>query len=279
MANSKRVIQSVAALLISGYLIASAAWAQTLQVIDLQYRSADEVIPVLQPLLESGSALTGEGDKLFVRASANNLAQLKAALAQIDRAPRQMLVSVRRASREEIERERIAVSGTVRGTDGAVSVGERARSNSGVTVRANERVATREGTSVASVQVLEGNAAQIATGTSVPIVTPIVVGRDARGRPWAAAGVEHRQFSSGVIVVPRVNGDRVVLDVEQQDERPENGAVRAQRLSTQVSGRLGEWIALGSVSESSSSRGHGILERQYSTNSDERTLWIRVDPQ
>ena len=61
-------------------------------------------------------------------------------------------------------------------------------------------------------------------------------------------------MSSGFLVTPRVNGTQVVLDIEQQDERVANGSVQTQRLTTQVSGPLGEWIRLGGVSESSSTQ-------------------------
>src|SRR5688572_28781505 len=88
-------VRRLAALVIGCFLAAGLA-AQSLQVIDLKYRTAAEVIPVLQPLLESGGALTGQDYKLFVRASSANVAQLRKALAEIDRQPRQFLVAVRR---------------------------------------------------------------------------------------------------------------------------------------------------------------------------------------
>ena len=39
---------------IGGCLVATLVWAQSLVVIDLKYRRAEEIIPVLQPLLEQG---------------------------------------------------------------------------------------------------------------------------------------------------------------------------------------------------------------------------------
>lgn len=94
--------------------LAAAVLAQSLEVIDLRHRRAEEVIPVLQPLLEPGGALSGKDYKLFVRASAANVAQLRQALAQLDRQPRQLFVSVRRSTQQEIEREHASISGTVR---------------------------------------------------------------------------------------------------------------------------------------------------------------------
>ncbi len=249
---------------ISGCLMAALVWAQSLVVIDLKHRRADDIIPVLQPLLEPGGALTGQDYKLFVRASSGNVAQIRAALAQLDKQQRQMLVSVRRGTAQDIERERASVSGTVSTGDG-----------SGVTVRAGESSLRTQGTSVASVQVLEGNAAFIATGTSVPMVTAVAVGGGRR--PFVAGAVEHRNLQRGFMVTPRVNGDQVVLDISQQDERVERGAIQTQSLNTQVAGRLGSWLQLGGVSESSSSSSSGILNQQYRSSSNELSIWVKVD--
>src|SRR5262245_11805836 len=117
-----RGARPLAWVLLSVYLIACPVLAQSLEVIDLKYRTAAEVIPVLQPWLEQGGALTGQDYKLFVRASAANVRQLRSALAQIDRKPNQLLVSVRRSTQQEMERERAQVSGTVGNHGSDVSV-------------------------------------------------------------------------------------------------------------------------------------------------------------
>jgi len=262
-----RALQPLAWALISVCLIGSLTWGnavgQSLEVIDLKYRTAAEVIPALQPLVEPGGALSGQDYKLFVRASPANLRQLRAALAQIDRQPNQLVVSVRRSTQQEVERERAQASGTV--------------SNRGanVSVNATQSSARDRSDGVASVQVIEGNSALISSGSDVPIVTSVAAG--AGRRPWAAATTGYRNLSSGFLVTPRVNGSLVVLDIEQQDERLANGSVQTQRLTTQVSGPLGEWIRLGGVNETASTQQRGILSRQYSTQSDAREVWVKVE--
>src|SRR5258706_3150404 len=77
-------------------LLASGALAQnTLEIIGLRHRMAGEVIPSLQPLLEPGASLSGQGSQLFVRTSPGNLAELRRALQAIDRPARRLLISVR----------------------------------------------------------------------------------------------------------------------------------------------------------------------------------------
>src|SRR5687767_5996004 len=107
---------------IGACLMVAVAWAQSLAVIDLQHRRAEELIPVLQPLLEPGGALTGQDYKLFVRTSSANLAQLRSAVEQLDKQQRQVLVSVRRSTAQDIQREQASASGTLRTGDGSISV-------------------------------------------------------------------------------------------------------------------------------------------------------------
>jgi hypothetical protein len=260
------------------------AWGQALEVIQLKHRSAQEVIPILQPLLESGAAISGQDYTLFVRTSPSNLAQVRAALDTLDRAPRQLFVSVRQGSAIEQERRDASVSGTLRTEDGSVSVNERPRSQSGATVRATDNSSRTTGGSVASVQVSEGMSAYVSTGTSVPVVTAVVgvgstrgPGRGLRNGRWVVGGTEYRDLNSGFMVTPRVNGEQVILDIAQQDEKLSGGSVQSQRLTTQVTGRLGEWIEIGGISESGSRSDRGVLDRQYSTHSDDRSVHIKVE--
>lgn len=79
------------------------------------------------------------------------------------------------------------------------------------------------------------------------------------------------------MVTPRVNGDQVMLDISQQDERVAGGGIQSQSLNTQVAGRLGTWIQLGGVSESSSRSDSGVLSRSYSTEGNQLSIWVKVE--
>jgi len=245
-------------------LVCAIAWAQQLEVLDLHNRTAAEVIPILQPLVEPGGALTGQDYKLFARVSKSNLAQLRQALASIDQAPRSLLVSVRNATRQEIEREQAAIAAQVGQGRGSVSV------------LATQSGSTRQGEGIAIVRVLEGGSASIATGSSVPIVTSFVA--RAGRRPVTGGSLGYQQLSSGYLVTPRLNGDRVTLQIDQQaQEAGRGGGIATQSLSTQAGGSLGAWIELGGVSEASTSRSSGIAGRTLQTQSDDRSVWVKVE--
>lgn len=252
--------------LIAGIVLLSCmplAWSQQLEVIDLRHRTAAEVIPVLQPLVEQGGALTGQDYKLFARVSKSNLAQLRQALATIDREPRGLLVSVRNGTRQELEREQSAIAAEVNKGRGSVSV---------LTTQSGS---TRDGEGIASVRMLEGGSASIANGQSIPVVTAVAVGGGRR--PYAASSLGYRQLSTGFLVTPRLNGERVTLQIEQQAQGANGANVTTQSLSTQVSGGLGTWIELGGISESSSTTRSGISGRSLETQAANRSVWVKVE--
>jgi len=245
------------------------AGAAELTIIDLHHRTADDVIPVLRPLVGSDVALSGSDYKLFVRGDPSEIAALRDALVVLDRAPRQLLVSVRYGANPQ------------RNTGaGGVSV-----SGSQIVVRGGTTVSTASDSSVSSVRVLEGNGAHIATGQSVPIVTAVIW--PSRSNHQAVVGgvaTDYRELTSGFTVLPRVNGDRVILDISAQQERATNlgsSSAMTQRAATTLSGRLGEWIDLGgvtsSMSEQITSMSLGGAKNRVATQSDQQTIAVKVE--
>src|SRR3990172_3040581 len=92
--NRTSLIRSGLAAFLAGVAL-QAASQQSLEVIPLRHRTAEQVLPALRPLLEPGGTLTGQYNQIIVRASPANLAQLKQALEAIDRPPRRLQISVR----------------------------------------------------------------------------------------------------------------------------------------------------------------------------------------
>ncbi|MDW8469872.1 MAG: secretin N-terminal domain-containing protein [Burkholderiales bacterium] len=80
-------------------LLAIEALAQPqLEVLPLRSRTAEELIPILRPLVEPGGVLTGQGYQLIVRASPRNLEEIRSAIASLDRPPRRLVIAVRQGA-------------------------------------------------------------------------------------------------------------------------------------------------------------------------------------
>lgn len=75
-----------------------------LRVIALKHRLADEVLPVVRPLLAPGESVNGMDSRLIVRASSRTFAQIEQVLAEIDTARRNLRIQVRHAGESEHRR-------------------------------------------------------------------------------------------------------------------------------------------------------------------------------
>ncbi len=263
--------------IVSWFACASAV-AQELAIIELRHRRAEDVIPVVQPLVEPGGVVSGVDDKLLVRTSPANLAQIRAALEVIDRPQRQLLITVGQGTMTDTGTARARGSATIGGGDVQVGVNRPPSAQSGVqaSVRGGSQQASLR--NLSSVRTLEGSETWIAVGQSVPFTTSTV----APG--WGGTvqrSTTFRDVSSGFFATARLNGDLVTLEISprQQQFRPSGtgGTVQTRGANTVVNGRLGEWMQVGAVREASSGSETGLLVWGRQTGSAEYSAWVKVD--
>ncbi|MGB5104579.1 MAG: secretin N-terminal domain-containing protein, partial [Steroidobacteraceae bacterium] len=216
--------------------------AQELQIIELHHRLADDVLPVLQPLLAEGGVLTGLDGLLFVRTTPANLEQVRAAIAAIDRAPRQLLITVGQDT---------ASQSSSAGARGAVVIGN----DSGASVRVGGGSQRADLANVSSIRTLEGNETYIAVGQSAP----------------------YREADTGFYATARVSGNTVTLEVSPRQQRfTGRGRVEGGGGASTVSMPLGEWIEFGAVRETSSGSTSGLLVWGRHGGASEYSAWVKV---
>lgn len=260
--------------------------AETVEVVTLQYHRAEQVIPLLQPLVGSAGAVTGMQNHLVIRADAAAHAQIRRVLAEIDVAPRRLLITLRQnTSRAELARD-AGVYGRIAGEDGRLVISARpapgdvrmetGRGRSIVGARIAERSAGESATDTQQLQVLDGGRAFIRLGQAVPLTT-----RSAYINRYGTSVVDQTQFVdvvSGFEVLPRVSGDSVILNITpQRDSLRRNGEIHTQRAATTLTTRLGEWSELGAIDQSGSQAAAGTLYSQQRSQSERRGIFIRVD--
>lgn len=271
-------------------LMAALALAQqsVLEVITLRYRTADQIIPLLEPFIDRGGSLSGMQNQLIVRTSPANLAELRKIIDQVDARPRQLLVTVRQDVDLATARRETELSGRVGiGDSAGIAVpGSRGR-NEGLVVQGGSgdtfvrgRIAARDvvasDANTQRVQVLEGNVAFIRIGQSVPVPSRQVV-----QTPYGTQVVESTQFrdlNTGFQVLPRVAGDTVTVEINPQRERPGRypGTANVQGVSTVVSAPLGEWMEIGGTSSTGSMQSSGNLGQRSDTGTERRSILLMV---
>jgi type II secretory pathway component GspD/PulD (secretin) len=253
-----------------------------LEIIPLRHRTVDQVLPVLQPLVEPGGVLTGQNNQLIVRTSPRNLEEIRRALASLDTPQRRLMISVRFDSRARLRDESLAVRGTVRSGDVAISNRPLPSSRSNVTIGARSNDSSLNEQVDQRIQVLEGGRAFIATGETRPIRQGTVIVTP-RGRTIEQE-TQFQEASTGFEVVPRVSGDSVFLDIAPQREKfgapvGRGGArtIETQRATSTVSARLGEWFEIGAVEQTAAASSGGIGSRSEAAATSGRRIWVRVD--
>ena len=232
---------------------AASAWAQQrMEIIPLRHRTVQQVLPALRPLLEPGGVLTGRSNQLIVRTSARNLEQIRAALEAIDTPLRQLRILVRFGDGSESHQREISARGVLQ------PGGSRAE------LRARDSDASADARVDQSIRVLEGGRAYIALGQTRPLggVAPTV-----------------QDLATGFVVVPRIAGSRVILEIDPQRESPARspGGASVQRIATTVSARLGEWIERGGTSSIRSAEAGGILSSGVRRAASGSRVWVKVE--
>ncbi len=243
--------------------------AQQMEVIELKSKSAADVLPVLLPLVEAGGTLTGMNNQLFLRASPHNRAEIKKALAALDTPTRRLIIRISQNRQSE---------NNARGAEasGQVELGSTRRSN--VQAQVWDTKSLRGESAGQMIQTVDGGQAFIQIGRSLPIpMRQVVIGP---GGAIVNETLVYKDVGRGFYAAPRLNGDRVTLEISQQADSvgaSGRGNINTQHLSTTVSGLLGEWIELGGGGRQASAKEPGTLSLSTSDARDNRSIWLMVE--
>lgn len=242
---------------------------QELEILPLHHQTVDRVLPALQPLLEPGGTLSGMNGQLFLRATRKNREDIKRALAALDTPIRKLLI---RISQNRTTDD----SGRGGGASGQVVLGNTRRSD--VEARVWDSRSARQESGNQMVQTIEGGRAFIQVGRTFPVaLRQMVLGP---GGAMMSETLVYRDIGQGFYAEPHLAGDRVTLEISQQADSPGTAGVAGaslQRLTTTVSGRLGEWIELGASGHQAAAQERGGISVSTGELRDSRSIWLLVE--
>lgn len=250
--------------------VAAVAAAHQLELIQLQNRSAPEILPILKPHLEADEAMTGQGYQLILRATPERLSELKTLVDRLDQAQARLRISVRRADNAWMEAENRRLRGQIGVHEGNVDAQAKVKlyRTEGKASDGDEYV----------VNTLEGQPAFIAEGLAFPSVGSEV--HIVNGRRVVTNHLEYRQLESGFYALARVNGGQVTVTVSPRREAlsPQGGGrIETSAMTTTVRGPLGRWLQLGGVGTRAERQSQGTVYRTESKQQEQNQIWIKVD--
>src|SRR5262245_5441119 len=247
-----------AAVLLASAALSVAAAAGTFRIYEPRFRTAEQLAPLVAPLLgPDGAAVPDpQGGKLVLTGQPEAIAAALRALRSLDGALHQYRIESETRSVESLDRAFAHAGGWVDG--GQLRIGR---------VAAGAGSGERTRRLGASVLVLEGGQAEVWTGATVPV-------------HWGN-GVALVPAPSGFRVRPRTLGSgEIELEITPVlAERGAGGEIRETGAATQVRVRPGESVALAGVAETGESRDASLPPAAHaSSRSSDAALVVRVTP-
>jgi hypothetical protein len=272
----------LALVLVAVLLLVTTAHAASLTTIPLRNRPAEEVIPVISPMLGTGDSITGQGFKIFLRASPQTLEDVRQMVDALDVAAQMLLISVSQGSERDFEATDISGQVKVESGNSSIGVGNQSGAAAGSIDYSNSKASVGVGASstrsqqsskpVHSLRVAAGTEGFIQTGLQVPYIGGV--------RGYSTGTTEFKDVTTGFYVLPRVHGKQVTLQVSPFKNAlgsNRSGNIETQAARTTVTGPIGEWLQIGGVSEQSQRSQTGIASRSSASNSREDSIWIKAE--
>lgn len=236
---------------------------ESLHVLELKHRPANEIIPIIQPLLKGKGSVIGSEQQLFIRSSDATFAEIKSIISQIDSEkakPRQFIITVIQGEHEAIKRQMFHYN----------PYGQRYK------VRSTNRKDTQDH----QVQVMEGHSAYIRLGQTVPQVGQ-AYSNWPYGQGYHGVSVEYRDIYSGMTVVPKMVGQQVQLMIKAQKQQLNSMGehnVNTKEVASTVIAELGQWSQLGGTLEHGTiSSSQNYVRRSTKQKRSNYVVFIRAD--
>ena len=262
--------------------LAFPAAAQDLaEVIPLRHRPAAELVPVLQSMIGRDGVVASLDTRLVVRATPEAMARVKALLPELDLPLRSVWITVRQAGQRQ---ESSAAGGvTVQGGSGTWTTRD-GRTTTTTTRRTTATGALSAGSASGSdeatqrLRAVEGQPAYIGLGQAQAVPQAVV------GPGGVATGMAYVEAATGFWVLPRLSGQLVTLELATSQDAFTAAGLERRGVEATVSGRLGEWIQVGSHALQARDRqggasvgGRAVVAGEQASRTESWSVSLRVE--
>ncbi len=266
-------------LLISSVVFAEAPPTQEkkaeaiIESVRLTHKTAEELIPLVKPLLGNHATVAGEGQRMFIRTTPKYMEQVKQLVSDLDTPVHQLEISLSYNPAVLKENTQVADNVLLESDTATIRIYQ-----PGDTAEKTEYYTTR-GRQISddtySVRVLEDKWATIKTGMSIPVVE-----RHHNRDGTVTETIHYKELNTGFRLKPRLTGDKVTLDVSAfgaSESRLGGGKLKQYQTDTSFRVTLGKWFPVsantGRPVEQAGKRVYGTRR----SSEQERLIYIKVD--
>lgn len=272
----------------------------TTEVITLQNRTPQDVIPIITPFLAQGGQAKGFENQIIIQSTPDNIDSIKQIIQKIDIVARQLLITISNGHDKPNEIMSISPSGDVR-------FGHSEHEGPHTEIIGTNRESERQ---VSSIRVNNGDVGYINAGVTIALPTEQAVASanfsrnsqisssggalgnlsgnsSARGNfQGVDQSYEYQNLTNGFFVRPQLVGEQQVrLELSTQNNQPPQTPTADMskpvyttfHAQTTMTVPLGQWINFGGNRNTDELDTSGNVYRTGSRDQSQRFLWLRVD--
>ena len=250
--------------------------APQLTIVNLHHRPADQLIPILRPLMAAGDYLAGQNSKLLIRTDTKTLNTITKIVAELDQPLTNLRISViygdhtlaaTSALNADIVFNHNHIDGAAPNPDVQSSDNLRADINNR-TFNTADRNHNQQ-----TLQVLEGHEAFFNSQQRRPLVnTHYSLAH------LLVPSVQEQTASTGFSVIARLQNNSASLRIKPQAERfSADGSLQSQQISTNLTVPLRKWVEIGNNLYTTTDYNRSGLSRTKSRQDQHASIKIRVD--
>jgi hypothetical protein len=247
------------------------------KIIELQHRFAEDILPIIQPLVGNDGAATGMQNHLIIRASPEKMIEIEKIISTLDVERQILKITVSHQNNLQTADESVAVS--VRKRIGNVSISTRKyprNAPDGAQFDIENKQSNVRSNGNQFINVMDGERAYIKIGQSMPYTQELLT--LTRRYMRVQKTTEFIDISTGFSVRPRTIGNQIELEITPRiAQLNQNKYIDFEELSTIVRVNRGEWLELASTMQQKDEVSRAILSRKNSDQSQSNALSIRVE--
>ena len=224
-----------------------ASAATEFKIITLQHRFAEEILPVIRPLVGNDGTATAMQNNLIIRTSPANMAEIEQIVSTLDTARQNLKITINRNKSLSASGSRAEISSRKRIGNVAIETGSNRRIiRDGVALNIENQQSKKNLSNTQFIQVIDGEKAFISVGQSIPYTQEWI--NLAQRYVSAQRTTEFVTIDTGFAVRPKTIGNQVELEVTPRfSQMNQNGMIDFETLTTTIRINNGLLVIIGSL--------------------------------
>ncbi len=236
-----------------------------IEVIPLKNRPASELQQIIAPLLDENDRIIADGNQLILKTERQHLANIQKLIHKLDKPLANLVITVIQSNTLSAHDLNQSANIHINLPDKSYLQGHYGNTQTVTDTDSRQIIRT-----------VSGKPAIIKFGKSYPVYN-ISLWNYGNNQSAYSLDTDWIETTTGFIVIPRLSGNQVTLDIAPWSDRKNNNNIDTQSASSTVQTKLGQWTELGAINQSEQSQTRGFLKHSRNTQQNTLKILVKVD--